>query len=89
MPTDAGPCLCGDPYCPRCGTPEGDDRARWWVRLSGCDDETLIPLDVTPEEVAFLRRLEAASVAAPEYGCQPRLHLLDSAPLSNEDDDDA
>lgn len=88
MPTDAGPCLCGDPYCPRCGTPEGDDRARWYVRLVGCDDETLIPLDVTPEEVAFLRRLGEASVAASEYRCQPRLYLLDSAPR-DEDDDDA
>ena len=48
------------------------------VRLTGCDDETEIPMDLTPNEADLIRRLSAASHQASEYGCMPKLHLEES-----------
>lgn len=48
------------------------------VKLSGCDDTTEIPMDLTPHEADLIRRLSAASKQASEYDCQPTLHLKES-----------
>ena len=41
--------------------------------LSGCDDATEMELDLTEEELVFLRKVSALSQATSTYGCQPTL----------------
>lgn len=38
---NTGPCLCGEPYCPRCGNPELAAHVAWLVKI----DETTEDLD--------------------------------------------
>lgn len=45
------------------------------VGLLGRDGVTYMLLEVTPTELALLRRLETASKAASEYGCMPTLRV--------------
>lgn len=43
--------------------------------LYGCDDNTLIKVKVTDQELDFLKELALLSEKASEYKCQPTLHV--------------
>jgi hypothetical protein len=47
----AGPCLCGDPYCPSCGDPS---LARWEDAIDSLVTLLETELGVTEDEFAFL-----------------------------------
>ncbi len=48
-----------------------------WVHidLDGCDDSTRLTMDVTDEELRFLKQLETSSKELSTYSCQPVLRL--------------
>lgn len=48
-----------------------------YVSLCGCDDTTLILMDLTDEEAALLRRIEAHTDKHAS-GCKPSLVVADS-----------
>lgn len=68
----AGPCLCGDPFCARCGDPNSDDpppfdwsagdEARWRARLAAQGIE-LVERPPTREEAEAEEREEAMRTA--------------------------
>jgi hypothetical protein len=39
--------------------------------LYGCDDATYIPLEVTPDQLEFLKLIEKKSKECFTYGCMP------------------
>jgi hypothetical protein len=51
------------------------------VTLRGCDDRTVMLLQLSEEEVAFLRRLAEASVQTSTYGCMPTLQIVEAGEL--------
>lgn len=53
-----GPCLCGDPYCPRCGNPEA-------AKLEAAQDDLLTRLaafGITADEYAIVLEVGTAAV---------------------------
>lgn len=50
------------------------------IVLVGCDDETAVEMDVTPEELRFLERLEKEVGNTSTYACMPRLDLEEVEP---------
>lgn len=49
----SGPCVCGDPYCPRCGDPERAKAELAAERLA----DTVVELNATEEEVEMLIKI--------------------------------
>lgn len=45
------------------------------VRLSGCDDETRVTMNVTEDEYGLLEVLAAKTVKESNYGCMPIIEL--------------
>lgn len=50
------------------------------IILVGCDDETAVEMDVSPEELEFLKRLEKEVGNTSTYVCMPRLDLKEVEP---------
>jgi hypothetical protein len=48
------------------------------IILSGCDDNTRINMDLTEEQIEFLRVIEAKSKEASNCNCQPVLKLRET-----------
>lgn len=49
------------------------------IKLSGCDDSTVIECELDPSELAILERVAALSVQASEYDCMPILEVEEIA----------
>lgn len=45
------------------------------IRVQGCDDKTVVHMDLTDAEFALLERVSAAVNAASTYGCMPCFHV--------------
>ena len=60
-----------------------------WVHidLCGCDDTTRMTVDVTDEELRFLKQLEVRSQEQSRYSCQPimQLHQAENPSQHSED----
>ena len=50
------------------------------IILVGCDDSTVVEMDVTPEELKFLKKLEKEVGNTSTYVCMPRLDLKEVEP---------
>jgi hypothetical protein len=50
------------------------------VRLIGCEDETRLTVNLTPEEVILLDKIEKLSREASEYDCMPILVIENVIP---------
>ncbi|WP_155292878.1 MULTISPECIES: hypothetical protein [Nocardiaceae] len=50
----------------------------------GCDDHTVVELDLTASELATALRISDALNAESEYGCQPKLRVLKGTIADNE-----
>lgn len=50
-------------------------KGQYRLRVSGCDDETIVPLALTPDEAAFLEVIAQRITETSEYGCQPVARL--------------
>lgn len=48
--------------------------------LCGCDDTTTIKIEVSGEQLAFLRKLETLFEEASTYGCMPTLCVTPENP---------
>jgi hypothetical protein len=46
------------------------------IRLSGCDDSTSFPMELTDAEAGLLQRAAALSKGASEFGCQPTMTVV-------------
>lgn len=55
------------------------------VILVSCDENTHVEIEVTPAELAFLKRLAALTRAASEYDCMPRM-AVGAAELADAQD---
>lgn len=45
------------------------------IILSGCDDSTVVEMDVTPKELEFLEDLQREVNDTSSYACMPKLEL--------------
>lgn len=45
--------------------------------LYGCDDNTIIEIEVTNKELKFLERLETLTNKASNYACEPTLNIIE------------
>ena len=45
------------------------------IEVRGCDDSTIVEMDVTPEEHEFLENLQREVNDTSTYGCMPKLYL--------------
>lgn len=45
------------------------------IEVNGCDDGTVVYLDLTDDEYEVIKRLAAATQAESSYGCQPVVEL--------------
>lgn len=45
------------------------------VGVHGCDDSTIVHLDVSEVEMRFLKRLARTVNAASSYGCMPTIDI--------------
>ncbi len=56
------------------------------VRVSGCDDETNVLIDVTNDQWAFLQELAQKISAASKYDCMPVMAVKVAPPGGQEND---
>lgn len=49
--------------------------APYYIALTGCDDETVLRLDLTEAEAAAVGRVFAALTERSAHGCQPKAYL--------------
>lgn len=54
------------------------------IRLSGCDDETELEMELVPWEAELLSRVSVLSEEASTYGCMPTFHLTKKEPTNVE-----
>lgn len=47
------------------------------IAIAGCDDTTYLDLELSPSELAFVRRLEEASDEASKVSCQPIIYIVE------------
>lgn len=45
------------------------------VSIDGCDDSTVLTMNVTDDEYGLLEVLAARSLQVSTYGCQPKIEL--------------
>ena len=45
------------------------------IKVSGCDDSTIVDLDLTDEQVATVRMVAAAITAESQFSCMPRMKV--------------
>lgn len=45
------------------------------IILSGCDDSTVVEMEVTPKELEFLEYLQKEVNDTSSYACMPKLEL--------------
>jgi hypothetical protein len=64
-----GPCLCGDPYCPRCGNPERAAAEEAEERLL----DELGELDMAVDEYELLRKIAPNIIEAFREYCNNRV----------------
>ena len=50
-------------------------RALYDIEVSGCDDHTMVTVELTPAQMTFLTELAKRITAASTYGCEPTMHL--------------
>lgn len=51
------------------------EKKAYRIRLQGCDDKTLMLVELTDEEAALVQRLSDLSEEASESGCQPKMSV--------------
>ncbi len=56
--------------------------AEFAITLSGCDDSTTVTASLTDEEIALLERIAAATVAASQFSCMPRMEIRPYIPAN-------
>lgn len=54
------------------------------VTLHGCDDCTELEIDVTPEQLEFLKILSTKLTETSEYRCQPIMSVKEMVEKANE-----
>ena len=59
------------------------------VILVSCDENTHVEIEVTPAELAFLKRLAALTREASEYDCMPRMAVGTGELIAAEDRKDS
>jgi hypothetical protein len=50
------------------------------LNVQGCDDTTTVDIEVTDEQLAFLRRLAILVAESSTYGCQPTIEVVELEP---------
>ena len=53
--------------------------------IEGCDDETVLLLNLSATEIAFLQNLSRLSILKSNYGCQPTFRLEEGHIVEDED----
>lgn len=53
----------------------GSVRKVYRVVVSGCDDTTVLDIELTDAEFAAVKRVADAVTAASTYGCEPRMYV--------------
>jgi hypothetical protein len=51
-------------------------RELYTLRIDGCDDETNVELELSPEEAVFLEEVALKVTEASSCRCQPRMTLI-------------
>lgn len=55
------------------------------ICLNGCDDDTEFEMDMTEEQLIFLKRVAIKANSTSNYGCMPRL-FVDGVKIMNEEE---
>lgn len=55
------------------------------ICLSGCDDSTKFEMDMTEDQLIFLKKVAIKANNASEYGCMPTL-LIDGVEFMDEEE---
>ena len=48
---------------------------KYLIECSGCDDSTLITIDLTDKQLAFVKYLADQITQTSTYGCMPEMHV--------------
>jgi hypothetical protein len=60
------------------------DIGHWVLQVCGCDDETVVPVDLTEEELGLLVRIaKTVSTEAKHRNCMPTMSVHHPAPCSS------
>lgn len=55
------------------------------ICLNGCDDDTKFEMDMTEEQLLFLKRVAIKANNTSDYGCMPRLYIDNKKIMSEEE----
>lgn len=55
------------------------------ICLNGCDDDTVFEMDMTEEQLIFLKKVAIKTNNTSKYGCMPRLYI-DGEKLMNDEE---
>lgn len=52
--------------------------SKYTIIVSGCDDNTYVDMELSPEELAVIERLAAATKEASTFACEPVVEVRNS-----------